>query len=123
MKHLRTISVVMVLALCFGAAQSVDAKKKKTRKRVHKTEKKQTVKQELDDNRAVGAQDVDLGNYDIAVGEKMVEPKQDASPNPKKEEVFMSAAHMPEFPGGNAALMTFMSQNILYPQVAQDNGI
>lgn len=54
MKHLRLFSVIMVLALCFGAAQSVDAKKKKTRKNVAKTEKKQTVKQEEVDERADG---------------------------------------------------------------------
>ncbi len=51
MKRLRLFSLIMVLALCFGAAQSVDAKKKKTRKSIAKTEKQQTLKQEeVDDH-------------------------------------------------------------------------
>jgi protein TonB len=30
---------------------------------------------------------------------------------------------MPEFPGGQAALMKWLSNNIRYPQIALDNGI
>jgi len=30
---------------------------------------------------------------------------------------------MPEFPGGMQALMAYLSKNIKYPSVAQDNGI
>ena len=30
---------------------------------------------------------------------------------------------MPSFPGGDAALMSFINKNIKYPQVAQDNGV
>jgi len=124
----------MVLALCFGAAQSVDAKKKKTRKRVPKTEKKQTVKQleEDEDIRCVGNDDVSVAKPDEnfvteilapleTAEEKKLEPKPE--PKPQKDEVYKSATQMPQFPGGDAALMTFVSKNIRYPQVAQDNGI
>jgi len=31
--------------------------------------------------------------------------------------------NQPEFPGGNAALMKFLSENIKYPVIAQENGI
>lgn len=30
---------------------------------------------------------------------------------------------MPEFPGGNAALVSFLSKNVKYPLIAQENGI
>lgn len=36
-------------------------------------------------------------------------------------EVFSSAAHMPSFPGGDAAMMSYINHNIRYPQSAADN--
>ncbi|WP_319479321.1 energy transducer TonB [uncultured Draconibacterium sp.] len=33
------------------------------------------------------------------------------------------AETMPEFPGGNAALLSFLSNNVKYPTIAQENGI
>ena len=81
MRSLRTISVIMVLLLCYGAAQSAEAKKmKRNSEYTPKTENKQA---------AVSAS-VD-------------------------EQVFKTAAHMPSFPGGDAALMNFISKNIRYP--------
>ena len=53
--------------------------------------------------------------------EEKVEVKPE--PKPEKEEVFRSAAHMPSFPGGDGALMSFINKNIRYPQAAQDNNI
>ena len=53
---------------------------------------------------------------------KKEEPKKE-EPKPEKEEVFSSAAHMPSFPGGDAALMKYLSSNIRYPQAAADNNI
>ena len=38
-------------------------------------------------------------------------------------EVFVVVENQPEFPGGNAAMMRFLADNIKYPVVAQDNGI
>lgn len=90
-----------------------------------------------EDDRAIGAKDEDKGTDDITketvkIDEKVVEvkeppkPKEEEKkpePKPEKEEVFKSAAHMPQFPGGDAALMSFINKNIKYPQVAQDNGI
>ena len=89
-----------------------------------------------EDDRAVGSKDEDKGTDDITketvkVEEIVVpEPKKEEKkedpkpePKPKEEEVFKSAAHMPSFPGGDAALMSFINKNIKYPQVAQDNGV
>lgn len=39
------------------------------------------------------------------------------------DEVLKTAATMPQFPGGDAALMRFIAINIRYPQTAQDNNI
>ncbi len=48
-------------------------------------------------------------------------------PKPKQEEVteeiFVVVENQPEFPGGNAAMMKFLSDNIKYPLIAQENGI
>ena len=42
---------------------------------------------------------------------------------PVEEEIFMVVEQMPEFPGGMAELMKFLSKNIKYPTIAQENGI
>ncbi|MCQ2334860.1 MAG: energy transducer TonB [Paludibacteraceae bacterium] len=39
------------------------------------------------------------------------------------EEVFVVVEKMPEFPGGQAALFKFLSENVKYPVIAQENGI
>ncbi len=48
-------------------------------------------------------------------------------PKPKQEEVteeiFVVVEEQPEFPGGQAAMMKFLSDNIKYPVIAQENGI
>ncbi|MBQ3324623.1 MAG: energy transducer TonB [Muribaculaceae bacterium] len=38
-------------------------------------------------------------------------------------EVFGSSAHMPSFPGGDAALIRFFSENVVYPEEAYKNHI
>ncbi|MFA6751517.1 MAG: energy transducer TonB, partial [Fermentimonas sp.] len=38
-------------------------------------------------------------------------------------EIFMVVEEQPEFPGGNEALMKYLSENIKYPFIALDNGI
>ena len=48
-------------------------------------------------------------------------------PKPKVEEVteeiFVVVEEQPEIPGGNTAMMKFLSDNIKYPVIAQENGI
>lgn len=39
------------------------------------------------------------------------------------EEVFVVVEKMPEFPGGQAALFKYLSENVKYPVIAQENGI
>ena len=48
----------------------------------------------------------------------------EAKPEPvKTEKVFDVVEEMPSFPGGASGLMTYLSQNIKYPVVAEENGI
>lgn len=42
---------------------------------------------------------------------------------PEEQTIFEVVENMPEFPGGNAALMQFLSKNIKYPTIAQENAI
>lgn len=41
----------------------------------------------------------------------------------RTDKVFDKVEQMPSFPGGNAALMNYLSQNIKYPVIAEENGI
>ncbi len=52
------------------------------------------------------------------VVEKPVEKKEE-----KKEEIFRSVEQMPQFPGGDAALMKYLSSHINYPPMAAENNI
>lgn len=40
-----------------------------------------------------------------------------------EEEIFVVVETMPEFPGGQAALFKYLSENVKYPVIAQENGI
>ena len=75
-------------------------------------------------NTAIGAFDV-KGN-DEAAGEVLKAKEVIAQPEPPKEEetkVFDVVEQMPSFPGGPSALMQYLSSNIKYPVVAEENGV
>ena len=81
-------------------------------------------------NTAIGAFDV-KGN-DEAAGEVLKAKEVIAQPEPPKEEetkVFDVVEQMPSFPGGPSALMQYLSRmqylssNIKYPVVAEENGV
>ena len=75
-------------------------------------------------NTAIGAFDV-KGN-DEAAGEVLKAKEVIAQPEPPKEEetkVFDVVEQMPSFPGGPSALFEYLSKNIKYPVVAEENGI
>ena len=105
-----------------------------------------TIESQKEDERQVGAVDEDKGTDNITLDTKKEEqvvvkeiveikepPKEEKpepKPEPKKEEpkpqadeVFQSAAHMPSYPGGDAALMKYLSDHLRYPQAAADNNI
>jgi len=75
-------------------------------------------------NTAIGAFDV-KGN-DEAAGEVLKAKEVIAQPEPPKEEetkVFDVVEQMPSFPGGPSALFEYLSKNIKYPVVAEENGV
>lgn len=81
---------------------------------------------DLDEKVAVGVKDqegtkdrtdVAIRN-DIAVNTNESEEKKEVA-----NKVFDVVEQMPSFPGGNEALMKFLSDNVKYPVVAQENGV
>ena len=83
-----------------------------------------TQDQLMETKTAIGSFDV-KGNDD-ANGEVLKAKEVIAQPEPPKVEetkVFDVVEQMPSFPGGNAALMSYLSQNTKYPVVAQENGV
>ena len=77
-------------------------------------------------NTAIGALDV-KGNSEKGEVLKVTERVADEPVKPNKPEVenkvFDVVEQMPKFPGGDAALMKYLSENIKYPVVAQENGV
>ncbi len=83
---------------------------------------------QLDSKVAVGAEDkegvkdrtVEAVRNDIAVAA----PPPPPAPKPEvANKVFDVVEEMPSFPGGQGALMQFLSSNIKYPVVAQENDV
>ena len=97
-----------------------DSKFDKEKEVVNQDERKE-------DDRSAGAQDVKDGTDDKTVKTvkeevKIVEtPKEEVKHEPEK--VFTAVEQMPEFPGGQAALLKFISNHIQYPQAAADNNV
>ena len=76
---------------------------------------------------AIGTTNYDQGTDNLNVtkthmDEVIVEPKP-VDDVKKPEEVFRSVEQMPQFPGGDAALMKFLSSHINYPPMAAENGV
>lgn len=92
-----------------------------------KPEDEMKTQQELmQTNTAIGALDV-KGNSDNGEVLKVTERVADEPVKPDKPEVenkvFEVVEQMPTFPGGTSALMQYLSDNIKYPVVAQENAI
>ena len=66
-----------------------------------------------------GSDDVDKFE---AVKEQVI-VKEPEPEKPKEEEIFVAVEQQAEFPGGQAALMKWLSNNIRYPEAAQQNDI
>ena len=51
-------------------------------------------------------------------------PQEDpAGAQVQPSQVFRLVEQMPEFPGGNSAMMDFLRKNLRYPELARDNDI
>jgi len=74
---------------------------------------------------AVGTTDFDKGTDDLNVvrehkEEIIVEEKK---PEPAEDHVFTVVEQKPQFPGGDAALLKYLSEHIRYPAMAAENGV
>jgi len=76
--------------------------------------------------------DVDLEQQDIVTSEdnqKAAQTQTYVAPKVVEEEeessqpIFTVVETMPQFPGGDAALLQFLAKSIKYPVIAQENGI
>lgn len=77
----------------------------------------------VDDNKEVESVEInteDDKNQEIVI-QAPVEIKHDEEPD--EEVVFVVVETMPEFPGGQQALFKYLSDNVKYPVIAQENGI
>ena len=113
-------------------AEKKEAKvEKKDEPEVEKVEIERVKEQEMksqeelqETNTAIGAFNVE-GN-DEAGGEVLKAKEVIAEPEPPKVEeskVFDVVEEMPQFPGGPSALFEYLSKNIKYPVVAEENGV
>ena len=78
-------------------------------------------------NKAFGQTNVDNGQderdkFQTAVTDVVVE-KPVEKPKEAVAQVFHSVEQMPQFPGGEAALMKFLQSHINYPPMAVENGV
>ena len=77
-------------------------------------------------DKAVGSFNVE-GNDEV--GGAVLKAKEEiAAPEPPKHvveetKIFTVVEQMPMFPGGDGALMSYLSQNIHYPTIAAENGV
>jgi protein TonB len=98
-----------------------DSKFDKEKEVVNQDERKE-------DDRSAGAQNVDDGTNDKLVEKakeevKITETPKEEVKKPEPEKIFTAVEQNPEFPGGQAALLKFVSSHIQYPQAAADEGI
>ena len=73
---------------------------------------------------AIGAIDYDQGSDEaehvLKVNEKVVD---EVPPAVEETKVFDVVEQMPQFKGGDAALMEYLQKNLRYPPIAEENGI
>ena len=73
---------------------------------------------------AIGAIDYDQGSDEaehvLKVNEKVVD---EVPPKVEETKVFDVVEQMPQFKGGDAALMDYLNKSIKYPVIAEENGI
>ena len=76
---------------------------------------------------AFGQKDNEEGTEDRNVTrtlkEEVVVEKPVEKPKEVKEEIFRSVEQMPQFPGGDAALLKYLSSHINYPPMAAENNV
>jgi len=76
----------------------------------------------VEDN--VETESIEVNTEDDKETEVVISAPVDAPEEDEEEEVvFVVVEKMPEFPGGQQALFKYLSENVKYPVIAQENGI
>ena len=76
----------------------------------------------VEDN--VETESIEVNTEDDKETEVVIAAPVEAQQEEEEEEVvFVIVESMPEFPGGQQALFKFLSENVKYPVIAQENGI
>ena len=93
---------------------------------VNKEDEIKTQEEQIESMHSAGSVDFDQGTDNKIVTQEakdkiVVEPK--VEPEAKPEVVFKSVEQMPQFPGGEAALMKYLASHINYPIMAAENNI
>ena len=78
-----------------------------------------------EDDRAIGAVNEDRGVDDIinAQEHKEVVVVEEKTPDPEPEKVWEAVEQPPMFPGGEAALLKYVGDNLHYPPLAIENNV
>ena len=72
----------------------------------------------------VEVEEIEINTEDDKDVEVVIAPPVEAPVEEEEEEViFVVVESMPEFPGGQQAMMRYIGENIKYPVIAQENGI
>ena len=72
----------------------------------------------------VETESLEINTEDTEEAIDQIAPPVEAPEEVEEEEVpFVIVEDMPEFPGGTAAMFKFLSENVKYPVIAQENGI
>jgi periplasmic protein TonB len=66
--------------------------------------------------------DIDAGKATVQ-GDPNAEVVLEEEPSMGDGQVFLSVEQMPEFPGGEAAMLSYITSHIVYPPMAKENGI
>lgn len=97
---------------------------------VDKEREVKTVEDVMEDQSQIGAVNqegkIDVSQINDAVKEVTVAPvapKEEVVKKPEPEKIFEAVEQQASFPGGNAALSRWLSNNLRYPELAQQNNI
>ena len=96
--------------------------------KVSKEDEIKTVEEQLESEHSAGSVDFDEGTDNKNVirewkEEVVVETKEEKPKEAKAEQVFTSVEQMPQFPGGEVALMKYLQSHINYPPMAAENNV
>jgi len=70
------------------------------------------------DEALVEIQDEEVGLEVVEIVQEEIQEEEEAEPEP-----FIIVEEMPQFPGGEPALLAYISDHIIYPEIAKENNI